>query len=129
MSDQAFAPLAYGALRGGVAALALWALLVHGAWTLTGAVDAWWLPVFVAAGGALGSRLARRRGVASEPSAPAPRWLLWTTAAIVLLSFAALALGAIATPARHWDGVVAWELKANAIAAAPDLSHPLFADP
>ncbi len=44
------------------------------------------------------------------------------------VTFGALVYGAVATPARHWDGFVAWEMKATALAATPSLDQPYFKD-
>src|SRR5690606_14696720 len=42
---------------------------------------------------------------------------------------AALAVGALATPARHWDGAATWETKAVFLTRAPTVDQPLFAHP
>jgi hypothetical protein len=64
----------------------------------------------------------------SNASGSGPRWLLAAGALALLVTGAALVYGAVATPARHWDGFVAWELKATVLAAAPTLEQPFFAD-
>lgn len=50
-------------------------------------------------------------------------------AAAAALAIAIVAHGALATPSRHWDSVVAWDLKAAALTDAPTLEQPLFRDP
>jgi hypothetical protein len=63
------------------------------------------------------------------PSTATPRW----QTILIVLALAGLATmmahGALATESRHWDGVVAWDLKAKALATAPTLEQPFFRDP
>ncbi len=63
---------------------------------------------------------------------PAGRPSPWI-GALLLLVFAAtllaLAYGAVATSSRHWDGAVAWDLKAGFLAAEPTLQQPFFSGP
>src|SRR5262249_33647687 len=57
----------------------------------------------------------------------APRWLAASTPLVVAAITGVLAWGALATGDRDWDGIVAWGLKANALAAAATLEQPLVA--
>ncbi|MGE3173919.1 MAG: hypothetical protein AB7O97_14940 [Planctomycetota bacterium] len=90
------------------------------------AVPAWLLPLCALAGVAVGGR-----GV---PLAVAPAavhrvpWLPPLTIAVVGAVALVLAYGAVATPDRDWDGIVAWGLKAAALGAEPTIAQPLFAD-
>lgn len=59
----------------------------------------------------------------------ANRWLLVAVGLVLLVVFAALVYGALATPSRHWDGAIAWDLKAIALAEHPTLNQPLFQNP
>ncbi|MBL9076605.1 MAG: hypothetical protein JNL08_03825 [Planctomycetes bacterium] len=80
-------------------------------------------------GAALGLAAAWRHRPPPPPGAPAPRAVTALGAALLLALAALLAYGALATPSRHWDGVVAWDLKANVLAAQPTLQQPFFRDP
>jgi hypothetical protein len=57
----------------------------------------------------------------------APRWLVAVAGLSILAATATVAYGALATPARQWDGVVAWELKADFLTTSPTLAQPFFA--
>jgi hypothetical protein len=50
-------------------------------------------------------------------------------AAILGAVHAELGWGALATPSRHWDGAVAWDVKAAVLTQAPTLTQPFFRDP
>ncbi|MEO0481664.1 MAG: hypothetical protein AAF196_19505 [Planctomycetota bacterium] len=67
-----------------------------------------------------------------EPTCPlAPRLrlvVLLIAACWTLFQLGVLSWGAISTSARQWDGVVAWELRARALADQPTLAQPLFLD-
>ena len=78
------------------------------------------------AGGVLG--LAHRTPPPTA-SPPADRRIAWASAAVLAVTFAALVVGVLATPARAWDGVVGWELRTRALAAEPSLEQPFFAAP
>jgi hypothetical protein len=119
------------------AALARWLLGALVAATVAGVGGTLWLlagatvpdallPLAAVAGGAT---VWCRRASAAVPGAPAPRWLTLAVIALLLAAGALLAHGTLATPARHWDGAVAWELKARVLAAAPTLAQPYFRDP
>jgi hypothetical protein len=92
----------------------------------------WLLPACVLAG--LAAAWCCPSGAAFQPHAP-PHRQAWHTAlgaaaaAAALLAIAIVAYGALATPSRHWDGAVAWDLKAGALTDAPTLEQPLFRDP
>lgn len=70
-----------------------------------------------------------RHWLAARPCGRLPAW----AGALAVLAFVLLvglvAWGALATPSRHWDGVVAWDVRAQALAARATLAQPLFADP
>ena len=112
---------------------ALFALVAHALLLGGMAVSRWWLPVCVLGVPVALLAVARRRARA-EPVVPlaterAPRWLLGATCAVVTVCAAALAYGALATPDRAWDGVVAWGIKTAALTAQPHVRQPYFADP
>lgn len=117
---------AWAVLRGVALGVAGFALLAHVLLLLGRDVSRWWLPACALAG--VGAGLSRRAGPPPDGE-PAPRWLFWSALAVIVVCAVALGYGAVATPARAWDGIVAWELKARALAAAPSLDHPLFSDP
>lgn len=93
----------------------------------------------LAAGGAVPTALlgiAALAGIAvasTRRSAPgerrAPRWRQGLVSVLAGGGAALVAVDAMATPARHWDGAVAWQAKTRALAAAPTLAQPFFADP
>lgn len=86
-------------------------------------VPDWLLPV----AGVFGCGVACfRPAVATSQEPIAWPWLL---AAMALLgtSVVAVAWGSLATPSRHWDGAVAWDVHASVLAAAPTLKQPFFA--
>lgn len=94
-------------------------LLVHGT------VPDWLLPVAVLIGLAVAC-LHR-----PAPLAPSTATKHWQTILIVLALaglVTIMAYGALATESRHWDGVVAWDLKAKALAVEPTLEQPFFRD-
>lgn len=101
-------------------AAGLGVLLAHGT------VPGWLLPAVTAV--AIGvAALPRVRPAVAFPTAPAaPRWLLVGTAAVLLVVVVAIAFGALATGSRHWDGVVAWDVKAAFLTEAPTLEQPYF---
>ena len=109
-------------------ALVLWLVLGAGAASAVLASGAtvpdWLLP----ASGALAALLSRR----VLPDAPLRRreaCALAAVAAVLLGTFAALAFGANATPSRHWDGAVAWDVKNALLTADLTLDQPTFRDP
>jgi hypothetical protein len=108
-----FATVAALALIGG-AGLAV--LAAHGT------VADWLAP----AGCIVAIAAAARRRPPVPHAAAAPRWLLAACALVLLAVAAALAFGAIATTSRHWDGAVAWDVKAGFLAANPTLEQPFF---
>lgn len=77
----------------------------------------------------LGGLALAARQRAPTPLTTAPRGLLALTLLVVAAGAALVAYDALATPSRHWDGVVAWQMKANALADRPTLAQPLFTDP
>jgi len=115
--------LAWRLVRGTLLGLAAFALVAHGVLLCGGSVWAGLLPVVL-----LGALAAQRDDGVRPVGPPAP--LPLRAGALVLLAvvFAALCYGALATPARHWDGVVSWEMKAMVLAAAPTLDQPFFTD-
>lgn len=56
----------------------------------------------------------------------APTWLLPVCLISIGAVSCALVYGALATPSRHWDGVVAWELKADFLTQTPSLDQDFF---
>ncbi|MBI5850869.1 MAG: hypothetical protein HZB39_07555 [Planctomycetes bacterium] len=106
------------------------AVVVHALLQSRIAVPAWSLPAAFVIGAILAVVLPSPIGVPDEAT-PTPRRRLVAWVALMLLAFAGamLAYGAIATPARSWDGATSWELRARAFAAAPTLDQPLFRDP
>ncbi len=122
MSDA----FAWRLVRGLLLGLAGFALLAHALLLGGASVPAVALPICAAAGIA-GGHCGRRPAVPT--TVLGPRWLLPTTLASVALVTVVLGYGALATADRDWDGIVAWGLKANALAARPSLDQPLFADP
>jgi hypothetical protein len=85
--------------------------------------------VAAVAGGAVALTTGRRRAAAPAVGEPAPRWLLVAALVVLAITTAVLAQGALATPSRHWDGAVAWDLKTAVLAEAPTLEQPFFRDP
>lgn len=63
-----------------------------------------------------------------DPGRRAPRHLVVGTVAILAVVAAVLAYGALATPSRHWDGAVAWDLKTAFLVQRPTLEQPFFRD-
>jgi len=118
---------AWAALRGGFAGLALFAAVVNALLLAGGEVSRWWLPVCVIGGSVVATWVGRRRAIGGGERAP--RWLLWTAVVVVAVCTLALCYGATTTPARSWDGVVAWEIKGLAVTAQPTLQQPYFSDP
>ena len=118
--------LLWQSARGALLGLGLFALSANLCLLAGAAVPQWWLPACVVCGLWLGRC---GQAVARLAIAPAPRWLSTSTVALVVAIAAVLAWGAMATPPRHWDGVVTWGLKAAALTAQPSLAQPLFADP
>ncbi len=87
-------------------------------------------PVWLLGVGALCGLVAawRRRGGQSVAVDHAPRWLSLLTIAVMAVAIGIVAFGALATPSRHWDGAVAWDLKAAVLAAHAHLEQPFFRD-
>lgn len=54
------------------------------------------------------------------------RWRILAIALIMLIVLAALVYGALATPSRHWDGAIAWDLKARFLSENPTLDQAFF---
>jgi len=137
------AALGWHVLRGLVLGLALHGLI--GIALLAAGVRVWpgWLPLLVAVAACVAVAGARRAGPPASPTvgpasgaaAPtrrletAPRWLRLLVLGALAVTFAALVQGAIATPARHWDGFTSWEMRARVLEEAPTLRQPFFADP
>ncbi|MBX3463728.1 MAG: hypothetical protein KF830_11185 [Planctomycetes bacterium] len=100
--------------------------VVGSAWLLAhGTVPDALLPLAILGGLAA----AARHRPPAWPGEPTPRWLAGIAVAVVLGAAALIAYGALATPSRHWDGAVAWDLKAHVLAANPTLQQPFFRDP
>lgn len=120
----------YALLRGALVGLAAFALAAHALLWADAAVPPWACPLALLLGAGIGGAL-RDRGAApaATVSTTARRWLPIAAIAVVGAVGAVLAYGALATPDRDWDGIVAWGLKSNALAAAPRLRQPLFLDP
>jgi hypothetical protein len=98
-------------------------------------------PVVLAARTRHGAGLAPSRGRVDRacsgslaPARPASAFASDTALQTILIVLAVAGLvavvahGALATESRHWDGVVAWDLKAKALAAEPTLEQPFFRD-
>lgn len=123
---KALEALAWRVTRGvilGLAGHGLWAMLL-----LTAGSSVWpgWLPLALLGGVLVAGRA--QAPAAAAASEPAPRWL-WLSASILLaVVFVALVYGATATPSRHWDGFVAWEMRATVLSEAPTLRQPHFTD-
>jgi hypothetical protein len=56
-------------------------------------------------------------------------WTLALVGAALLTTFAALCFGADATPSRHWDGAVAWDVKSALLTADLTLDQAAFREP
>lgn len=69
------------------------------------------------------------RGADLVAGAPAPPALGGGIVLLLAAVLVALVIGALGSPTRHWDGAVAWEVKAGYLAAAPTLEQPYFRDP
>jgi len=114
--------------RGLLALLASYASLgvARSFWLLAhGTVPDWLLPVAASIGLAVALL---HRPARLPPSPPTPRWQTILIVLAVAGLVAVVAHGALATESRHWDGVVAWDLKAKALAAEPTLEQPFFRD-
>jgi len=85
------------------------------------------LPIALATG-ALAERSARRDPPTQLVPTLPPRWLPPTLLVILAAASGAVGYGALATSSRHWDGAVAWDLRAAALTAAPTLQQPFFAE-
>lgn len=118
----------YVGARGLILGFALFGLLGYVQLILGMALLPFELPVALVVG-VFVSRWASGAADATPPGRPVPSALTWLLAAVVLVGFGMLAYGALATPSRGWDGIVAWELKANALALGLTFDNPLFADP
>lgn len=87
------------------------------------------LPLMIALGlaGALG--LHKRGSFAAPPKGPgAPTVIILSLGVLSIAAVTMVAYGALATPSRHWDGAVAWDVKAHYLADAPTLDQPYFRD-
>ncbi|MBL8728517.1 MAG: hypothetical protein JNM25_08815 [Planctomycetes bacterium] len=116
-------------LLAGVGAAAV-AGILGTVWLLAhGTVPDWLLPVAAGTGIAIAIGHARRHRAAPPTGAPTSRGLLLLAVALVAGLAAVLAYGALATPSRHWDGAVAWDLKTAVLGRAPTLAQPFFRDP
>lgn len=58
-----------------------------------------------------------------------PRVVAASLGVVSITAVAMVAYGSLATPSRHWDGAVAWDVKAHHLADAPTLDQPFFRDP
>ncbi|MGC6488069.1 MAG: hypothetical protein ACON4Z_10515 [Planctomycetota bacterium] len=56
-------------------------------------------------------------------------WTLALVGAALLATFVALCFGADATPSRHWDGAVAWDVKSALLTADLTLDQAVFREP
>ncbi|MHC5063873.1 MAG: hypothetical protein ACYTG5_07850 [Planctomycetota bacterium] len=75
----------------------------------------------------LGIRLATvKRNEGPDESRPCPSWLKLTAILLLLSVLVALTYGAGVSPSRHWDGAVAWELKAWYLTQEPSLEQDFF---
>ncbi len=92
----------------------------------TGRFHAWLLPVGLAGGALCSWRLGH---VHADATVPAPRWVRPVALVILVAVVAAIAYGSVATPARHWDGTVAWEPKAFFLTREPSIDQTYFARP
>lgn len=115
--------VAWRLVRGSLLGLAGYGLLALAILSAGASVSPLWLPIALVAG-----VLATRRNDTRSPAMPAPRWLTLTSIVVLASVLGALTYGAMATPARHWDGFVAWDMRARVLADAPTLRQPYFTD-
>lgn len=108
---SAFGVVALGALQAGVA------------------VPAVALPLVIALCLAAMLGLPKRAASPSPQGPAAPGVVVVSLGVLLIAAVAMVAYGSLATPSRHWDGAVAWDLKAHYLADAPTLDQPFFRDP
>jgi hypothetical protein len=130
MSSRRFDLVSLGPIH----ALASFGMIAHAFLLAGAAVPSWiWLPSIASALGFSMWHARRVDGSTGLPSHAAesatPRLERILGLALLGTTFAALALGAIATPAREWDGFVSWELRARVLATSPTLEQDFFRDP
>lgn len=122
--------VAAGPARAALFGLAAFAAIVHVLLQAQIGVPAWSLPLAFAFGAVLAVVLPAPAGAPVDATSTSrERLVTWGALALLAFAGAMLAYGAIATPARSWDGATSWELRARAFAAAPTLEQPLFRDP
>ncbi|MEZ5966296.1 MAG: hypothetical protein R3F56_20840 [Planctomycetota bacterium] len=114
---------AWRVVRGGLIGMAAHGLLALGLLGAGASVWPGWLPACVLAG----IVAAPVRDTVVDPRG-APRGLVIAVVIVLAAVLVALAFGALATPARHWDGFVAWEMRARVLTEAPTLLQPYFTD-
>ncbi len=123
MTAKAWLRSAERVATGGLCGLALFAWVAHLLLLLHCSVTTPLLPASLLLGFALA-----RPAAQDAAGAGAPRWLVATSLLLLLTATAAVTFGSLATASRCWDGAVAWDVKAAALAAAPTLEQPFFHD-
>jgi hypothetical protein len=120
------------ACRGTFLGLALAALAAHVLLLAGGAVPTW-LPLPLLLVGLFLTPRAPLPEVAASSSAIAPtlsprvtRAIGITLVAVTASITAALVIGAVSTPSRFWDGVVAWDVRTMFLTEQPTLEQPYF---
>ena len=113
------------ATSGVVLGMALFGIVTHVTLWANGGFWPIALPLCLIVGWLGTSRIDLRPG-GGEPT---PTWMKLAVLALVLVVTGILTNGALATPARHWDGTIAWELKATYLTLTPTLHQDYFAHP
>jgi hypothetical protein len=114
----------YRAASGVVLGLALFGITSHAALLLHVPVASIALPCALLAGFALAAVAPARTPLDPRRAPVAATALALATIALIT---GIVAVGALATPARAWDGTVAWEAKAAFLQRAPTLDQDFFA--
>ena len=112
--------------RGALLGLALFGLVSHALLLLGLPVATAWMPACIALG--VGCVFRFTQAPAFPATDPPPRWIPIAALAILGVVLAAVAYGAIATPARQWDGAASWSVHARILADSPTLAQPYFTD-
>lgn len=105
-------------------ALTVFGIASHASLATAGVVSVAWLGIALVCGIAFALRRAATEPVATDETCP--RWLTITAWCVLGVVFVVLCYGAVATPARHWDGTTSWSLRAHVLADAPTLRQPFF---
>ncbi len=115
--------LCYRLCLGSYLGLAMFAALSHALLLMGLPFLDWSLPVLLG----MGWLVTAKFKVAQAPGAAAPRWLALTGMALFGLVLGILVYGSLVTFSRHWDGAVAWEMKAYHLTLLPNLTQDYFA--